>query len=586
MKHFLIAISLFAAAWVSAQNVSFPQRTYDIIGAGITAGKHMTATGDSAGQATYVIKERGKVPFTQQCVRQTKPQAVTDSRTLATPYFNVRMALPIPASYTPTEQGRTVGLDWGVYTHMHSAGMEVLPNGDVLAVYFSTPMGKAEADTATTFVQCRRRYGSDEWDMPELLFTTCGGNDQSALLFTDNDTLWFFGGGRDMTDYVPFRIMKSTDNGATWTFSVPILDKPLTRYTAQPISNAFRNNRGELFVALDGEGGESLLLRSKDGGVHWQDMGGRTGSRHSTIVMLDDEGTLLSLGGKNTNVNGWNAQNISHDWGATWETPAASPFPPLGTAQRPCVIRLQSGALCMVGDSYMHKKKIAPPKGWKHGNECYVALSLDNGKTWKIRTIPVTLPQHHRLDHPSLGYCTLRQGKDGLIHILTTTNYPGLEIEFNEAWLTSDVPLEGADMDPQRYITPLAKSGYYCLNGTFTDKFPDGKVRHVVTYKDGRRVGVETLYRPDGTKEWEWTRENDRGRWSIFKANGKYDRISRWNLRPEPRDFPGIRLNGAVADGDTWEYDNVGMQIESYRFHDGVLDGTQKQGMNSAIINQ
>ena len=86
--------------------------------------------------------------------------------------------------------------------------------------------------------------------MPELLFTTQGGNDQSALLFTDKDTLWFFGGGRGMTDYVPFRIMMTTDNGATWTFSVPLMDRKLERYTAQPISNAFRNKKGELFVAI------------------------------------------------------------------------------------------------------------------------------------------------------------------------------------------------------------------------------------------------------------------------------------------------------------------------------------------------
>ena len=100
--------------------------------------------------------------------------------------------------------------------------------------------------------------------MPELLFNTVGGNDQSALLFTDNDTVWFFGGGRDMTDYVPFRICKSTDNGATWTFSVPQMDKKLERYTAQPISNAFRNKAGELFVAIDGNGSE--CVRSAAGG--------------------------------------------------------------------------------------------------------------------------------------------------------------------------------------------------------------------------------------------------------------------------------------------------------------------------------
>lgn len=549
---------------------------YEILGSQIRPSQYMTAVGDSAGQATYFITERGKVPFAQQCVSQKRATANDAKGPHGRPYYNVRMALPIPACYTPTEAGRTVGLDWGVYTHMHSAGMEVMPNGDILAIYFSTPIGQAEADTCTTFVQCRRRYGADEWDMPELLYRTKGGNDQSALLFTDKDTVWFFGGGRGMTDYVPFRIMKSTDNGATWTFSVPQMDKKLERYTAQPISNAFRNNKGEMFVAIDGKGAQSLLLRSQDNGITWHDMGGRTSSRHSTIVMLDDNGTLLAAAGKNSSMDGWSAMNISTDWGATWSEGTASPFPAVGTAQRPCIIRLQSGALCIVGDAFSHKRNIAPPKAWKHGNDCYVGISYDNGKTWRFKTLPFTLPQHHRLAHPSLGYVTMRQGQDGLIHVLTTTNYPGLEIEFNQEWIESD------DMQ----LHSLAASGYYVLNGKFEDRYENGNPQHVVTYKDGKRIGIETLWREDGTKEWEWVRENGHGQWSIYKPNGIYDRISRWNLYPEPRDLPGIRLNGAIADGYVWEYDRAGMQVEALRFNNGILDGSEKQGENSAIINE
>ncbi len=581
---------MFVAGAIAASAQSaFPQHKYTVVGANITAGANMAAVGDADGQAVFEIAKRDIVPFTQQCVNQGKPAPVTNAGN--TPYYNVRMALPVPSCYTPTEQGEKVGLDWGVYTHLHSAGMEVLPNGDILAVYFSTPTGKAEADTCTTFVQCRRRYGCDEWDMPELLFTTYGGNDQSALLLTDKDTLWFFGGGRGMTDYVPFRIMKSTDNGATWTFSVPQMDKKLEQYTAQPVSNAFKNKKGELFVVLDGKGAQSFLLRSQDGGVTWHDMGGRTDSRHSTIVMLDDNGTLLSAGGKNNSINGWNPQNISHDWGATWSKGTQSPFPPAGTAQRPCIIRLQSGALCIVGDSYMHKKKIAPPKGWKNGNECFVAISRDNGKTWKFKTLPITLPQHHRVTHPSLGYVTMRQGHDGLIHVLTTTNYPGLEIEFNEGWIDSDIvtvkDAEGSVYGKQSALTPLAKSGYYVLNGKKSYTYPNGQKQYEVTYKDGKKVGTETLWREDGTKVWEWVRKDDNtARWSHYRPNGMVRLISRWDLLPEPRDLVGVRLTGAVANMYTWEYDKVGMQVEAYRFNDGVLDGSNKQGINSAILNE
>ena len=53
----------------------------------------------------------------------------------------------------------------------------------------------------------------------------------------------------------------------------------------------------------------------------------KANTRHSTIVPLDNKATLLSVEGKNNNINGYNPQNISRDWGVTWEPPTASPFP-------------------------------------------------------------------------------------------------------------------------------------------------------------------------------------------------------------------------------------------------------------------
>ena len=159
----------------------------------------------------------------------------------------------------------------------------------------------------------------------------------------------------------------------------------------------------------------------------------RTNTRHSTIIPLDGKGTLLSAAGKNNNINGYNPQNISYDWGVTWEEPTASPFPKLGAAQRPSLIRLASGALLLVGDSYYHKYKIPPPADWKLGNDCYVAISHDNGENWKFKKIPIALPHKDRPPYPSLGYATVRQGPNGVIHILSTTNFPGLHYEFNEA---------------------------------------------------------------------------------------------------------------------------------------------------------
>ena len=111
--------------------------------------------------------------------------------------------------------------------------------------------------------------------MPELFFTTQGANDQSGLLWKDQGKLWFFGGGRNISDYVPFRIATSTDNGATWEYSVPKLSKPAADYTAQPITNAFRDPKGNIYMAMDADGSNSFLWRSSDEGKTWHDMGGR-----------------------------------------------------------------------------------------------------------------------------------------------------------------------------------------------------------------------------------------------------------------------------------------------------------------------
>jgi len=494
------------------------------------AGQKMSVTDSVGNTLTFVLQERDHVPASQLNVKtdrktMRKAQKVLDPKR---PYYNIRMALPIPSCYTPTEQGELVGLDKGVYYHLHSASIEALPNGDMLAIYFSTPKGKSESDTITTFVQCRLRAGSDQWDMPELFFDTHCGNDQSALLFRDGNRVWFFGGGRDMTDYVPFRICYSDNCGQTWTFMLPTLDAPAKNYTAQPISNAFRDPNGNLYIASDGKGSSSFLWRSSDNGKTWHDMGGRTNSRHSTIVPLDDHGTLLSFGGKNGQAEGWNAMNISRDWGTSWGQAMPSIIPPCGTAQRPCIIRLKSGALLFVCDSYQHKRKVGPPEGWDHGNDCVVGISKDNGQTWHIKTLPGTLPQHHRLEHPSLGYVTVRQADNGRIHVLTTSNYPGLDIEFNEAWVWSDL-------------------------GDLTDAPAQGE----------KTTEVWTQYWPNGEKRVEST----------------------WKVWATPRDGRRV-IRGHIADGPARHYDQRGNLLSEYMFHDGVLEGTSIQSGDAGILNE
>ena len=380
----------------------------------------------------------------------------------------------------------------------------------------------------------------------------------------------------------------SMDNGATWTYAIPQIDKAATSYTAQPITSAFRGPDRSIYMAMDGDGAQSFLWHSSDDGIHWQDMGGRTGGRHSAIIPLDDRGNLLSIGGKNSDVDGWSPQNVSTDWGATWSDSTRSPFPPLGSVQRPSMIRLASGDLLFASDSYMHKKKIAPPEGWQYGDTCFVGVSKDNGATWHIKPIPVQIPQRHRIEHPSLGYVTARQAPNGVIHLLTTATLPPLHYEFNEAWVWSDA----GDITPEtsdgtikafseqypngklrsKWSARICPNGRYLLHGEQVDYYEDGTKQHQATYANGRKIDEETFWTADGKKIWTWSRnlKTKRGIWTHYWPNGKKKIESTWNIRPEARDLKR-HFFGYVAEGPSQHWNEQGDLVASHDFVNGDL---------------
>jgi hypothetical protein len=580
----LVVMTACAALGAQAADT---KRVVRVRAAGFVLGKEVSAS-DATNRFEFALDDSGAVPFVQSAVKQSGEVARLGPD-LKKPYFTVRFAMPIPPSNATNNAGELAGVDPLVFTHNHSPGFEILPNGDALAIYFSTPPGKLEADISTSFVQARLRYGSEDWDLPELFFKTENFNDQSALLWNDGGTIRFFGGGRDISDAIPFRQANSTDNGATWTFSIPQLDQLAENYTAQPITSAFREkNKDGIYLAMDGDGAQSFLWRSSDEGIHWHDMGGRTGGRHSVIVPLDDKGTLLSIGGKNAATNGWSPQNISTNYGETWGPSFPSAFPPLGTAQRPALIRLASGSLLYVGESYLHKIDRAAPKDWKFGDRCFVALSTNNGSSWHIKPLPVQLPGHQRTNHPTLGYVTARQAANGVIHILTTVTQPCLHYELNEAWIWSDA----GDLAPEnsggtvkkfsenypngklrsKWSARICPNGRYLLDGMQTDYYENGGKQHEVTYKNGRKTDAEIFWSADANKLWTWKFDlkNHRATWTQFWPNGKRKSVSNWNTRPEARDLKRSFF-GLVADGPAKLWSEEGALKFSGSFVNGVL---------------
>lgn len=578
------------AIWLALWANPAAAETIHVRAAGFEVGTGEIQTGTNS--IEIQVAEAGlSQPFCQSAVKQDTAQAMIgpDSKV---PYFTVRFALPVPPENATNNVAELTGMDPAVFTHNHSPGFEILPNGDALAVWFSTPPGKAEADASTSFVQARLRYGSVEWDMPELFYKTEGFNDQSGLLWNDHGKIWFFGGGRGVSPWMPFKMATSENNGATWTLSLPQLDQPAESFTAQPITSAFRGPGGTIYFGMDGVGAESFLWRSRDNGVRWHDMGGRTGGRHSVIVPLDDKGDLLSIGGKNASVNGWSPENHSTNWGAAWSASEASPFPPLGTAQRPSLIKLADGNLFFVSDAYLQKAHRDPPAGWKHGNGCFVAISTNQGASWRIKPLPVQLPNHQYRTFGTLGYVTARQAPNGVIHILTTETQPCLHYELNEAWIFSDA----GDLTPETtggvikeysehypngklratWSARICPHGRYLLDGEETDYYENGQKEHVVTYLNGRKTGAETFWAKDGAKlsSWQHDLKHDRSVWTHYWPNGRKRVESTWNTKPEARDLDR-QFFGLVANGPVHQWHEDGSPVGTYYFTNGVLDSSR-----------
>lgn len=64
-------------------------------------------------------------------------------------------------------------------------------------------------------------------------------------------------------------------------------------------------------------------------------------------------------------------------------------------------------------------------------NGSYVALSDDDGETWRIKRLPGTYVPHRK--RASVGYCVARQAPNGVIHLITSLNKPARHYELNEA---------------------------------------------------------------------------------------------------------------------------------------------------------
>jgi formylglycine-generating enzyme required for sulfatase activity len=543
-------------------------------------------------------------PFPLDCVVESKAGAA-QAPDATKPYFKARPMLPIPPENDQGGGIEAVGLHPAIGAHNHSGGIVVAPNGDVLHFSFSTTAADTETDRKSTMIVTRLRHGAAQWDMPDLFYDIADIDDQSVLTWNDNGKLWFFGGGRAFGD-VRFKYTTSDDSGATWSkLTLPYITEQKGGVESQPITSAFRGTDGTIYFGSDAKAADSVLWASRDNGKTWFDPGGRTAGRHTTFVLLKD-GRILGMGGKSSDIEGYMPKVYSSDGGKTWSKAVKTEFAALGGNQRPVIMRLKSGRLFFASDfqfSLAQKQIVTRPgqTGGAWGEKgtspatikergSFVALSDDEGETWHIKKLALALPHESRQipnikrpgnpsdnDFGTLGYTAAAQGANGVIHLMTSMNHPGMHFEMNEAWILSDEKGEanqqwaGASSAVQKHVekypdgkikatwgSRTGANGDFVRRGTETWYYPDHRKKYEVTYQDGKKTGKESFWLPDGGLKWSWEHRPDgTATWIHYWPSGRKKIESNWR--------------GFRAEGIATRWDQQGKVISTVKFKDGAL---------------
>ena len=182
------------------------------------------------------------------------------------PFF----AQPIPFVIPPSDEGEPFR------RHNHQPAITWLPNGDLLAIWYST---ESESGTELTVLASRLRCGKDAWDPSSDFFKAPNRNMHgSSILHDGQGAIYHFNGmapdgGRGWAK-LALLMRVSRDNGVTWTPPRAIDPRLVGRH--QVIADTLMTKSGVLMQNCDavpgGNGGTALHI-SQDGGATWNDPG-------------------------------------------------------------------------------------------------------------------------------------------------------------------------------------------------------------------------------------------------------------------------------------------------------------------------
>jgi formylglycine-generating enzyme required for sulfatase activity len=326
----------------------------------------------------------------------------------------------------------------------HSPSITECPNGDLLAVWFSTI---GETDLTTANAGSRLRFGAKEWEPASPFWDAQDVNDHAPKIWWDGDrTLFHFVEARGHGDNL---VRRSTDNGVTWSKA------EVLRPRGESAGNPIRTKDGVIAMPYD----NSSLVISRDNGKTWQsrgrDLRGGDGVRpgnsgpciagiHAPIVELAD-GRLMAFGRLSAEDPKQKLFDLkmpvstSSDLGETWQW-GVSEFPVVSNVQRPAMLRLKEGpiVLCSFTDQWREWKNrkgltFKSAAGDYTGYGLFAAVSYDEGKTWPARRL---LAPEGKNTADGYGYLAATQSRDGNIQLITSQNH----YAFNLAWIKTLAP--------------------------------------------------------------------------------------------------------------------------------------------------
>jgi formylglycine-generating enzyme len=343
--------------------------------------------------------------------------------------------------------------------HNHSPSITECPNGDLLAVWYSTV---DEGGSELCNVASRLRLGETEWEPASPFWDGPDVNDHAPKLWWDGDkTIFHF--ARAWQENI---VRTSTDNGATWSKARMI--QPVGEFG----NDVLRLKDGTMVLGNDSR--QCSLVFSKDHGETWSyndvkqsesdwrpgGKGTRYPGIHAPMVELLD-GRIMAISRYDKledqeRFNGKTPVSYTSDLGKTW-TFEASEFPAISSVQRQVLRRLREGPmlLCSYTDQRRDwEKRVGMTFKADDGTEfngfgLFAAISFDDGKTWPLKRLITPGGKAH--EEPSIdrgmftvsdtmaesaGYLSGTQTRDGNIQLISSKNH----YVFNLAWLKQAPP--------------------------------------------------------------------------------------------------------------------------------------------------